>query len=142
MNERTHKTLAVAEIGLLLFPLTAFTTMFVIVSYCAYPLPRYRPIQIAFDAGVLLQVAGICAAWRLIVRYVRRGRSGLRDVHGSWFILLGTAAGLGAAGALVAAKHKLTPHGATELVGFALLAPSALLVPVWFHLRRVNPTRD
>lgn len=133
MTARSRRILAAAEAVLLLFPLTAFMTGFVAVSYCAYPTSGWHPAQVLFDAAVLVQVAGVAAAWRLLTPYLH-DPTGLLEAHPVWFILLTAATLAGAAGTGVAAAHLISARPPTLLVGFGLLTPSVVLTPIRLHL--------
>ena len=131
-----HKGLATAGALILLLPLTLLTLLIAVLSYPAYPIRDRAFLLVLFDAGMALQAGAVAAAWLLAVRYLRRGREGLRRSHRFWMALLAAGAAMGLAGAAVAIEHLMTPRTAADHVGFALLCPAAALAPVWLFLRR------
>lgn len=118
----------------LLLPLTGIVALLVVVSYPAYPIPL-TPLQVVFDLGMLILVAATVSAWRLTVLHLRAGRAGLQSAHTAWFSLVGLSAIMGVVTAVITIVHMLAPEHAPDIVGFALLSPAVLLVPVWVLLR-------
>jgi hypothetical protein len=136
MSDRAGKILLAGVVLLFLLPLTAWTVLIVALSYPAYPIPDPGALQIVFDIAMLLQIVGIAAAWRLAARYFRAGREGLARLSRAWLLLLGVGALVGGIGAGFAAEHALDPRSAEDYVGFALLCPAVLLVPIWWFMWR------
>lgn len=134
MSERAHKVLLGAEALILLLPLTLFTALMVAVSYPAYPMPM-KPLQIVFDLGMVLKIAAVVAAWRLVTAHLSRGRTGVATVHPAWSVLLGLGALLGLVAGVIALWHALNPENAPVIIGYILLSPAAALLPVLLHLR-------
>lgn len=134
MAEAVRKGWIAAQALLLLLPASALAAFILILSYPSYP-PRYvSPAQLAFDLGLILTIGGLAAAWRLAWRYWRAGRPGLQRTHGGWLALLALAALIGLAGAATTLVHLLDPVDPGVSVGFALLAPGALLAPLAVQL--------
>lgn len=136
MTEPAKKGLLAAGALMLLLPLTLVTALLAALSYPAYPIPDPGALQILFDAGMALQAGALAAAWYLTILYLRRGRRGVGAAHPAWTRLIGAGAVIGLVGAGIAAEHMMTPRTAGDHVGFALLSPAALLVPVWLFMRR------
>lgn len=137
MTEPRHRVLLGLEALLLLLPLTLLTAAITVLSYPAYPIPL-RPLQVIFDLLMLFKLAAIVASWRLIVRYLTQGRRGLRKLSPTWLVLLAIGALLGFLSGLLALWHMLNPETAPDIVGFILLSPAAVLVPIFLHLRKLN----
>lgn len=135
MKTRGHKRLVAAETVLLLLPLTVVLAAIAVLSYPAYPIPL-RPLQVIFDVGMLFKLAGIVAGWRLALGYLRHGRNSLAKAHWLWVALLGVGSALGLVGGAIAIWHAFNPANAPDVVGYALFAPSVLLVPLLLHLWR------
>lgn len=133
MTERLSKGLLIAEAVLLLVPLTLLAVFFVLVSYPAYPPPNFPPIQIAFDLGVVLILAALIAAWRLVVLHLRAGPGALK-ARPLWLMLVIVGALIGLASLLVIVERVLNSGAPGEYVGFALLAPAAVLGVLAIHL--------
>lgn len=134
MSENFSKGILAAEALLLLLPLTLIAALLVLLSYPAYPLPDPRPIQLVFDLAMLFQLLALVAGWRMVILYLRSGRHGLRGARTLWIILLVLGAVIGLAGAFVAVEHVLNSGTARDSVGFALLAPGAVLSVLAGHL--------
>jgi hypothetical protein len=136
VRERPGKVVAWIGAIALLLPLTLVTGLMVMLSYPAYPIPDPGGLQIVFDAAMLMKIVAILAGWRLAASYLAGGRRRLAGAHGVWLVLLGLGAVIGLVGAGFAIQHLLTPRTAGDHVGFALLAPGVLLVPIWVFLWR------
>ena len=119
-----------AEALLLLVPATLLVAFLVLVSYPAYPLRPLRAPQLAFDLAFALIVIGIAGAWGVTARYLRAGRAAGARLHPAWLAAVVAAALAGLAGAAIAVFHALDPADPGVAVGFSLLAPGALLVPL------------
>jgi hypothetical protein len=149
MSARRRQVLLAVAVLLFLVPLTALTGLIAALSYPAYPIPDPGALQILFDIGMVLQIGGIVAAWRLVGRYLgggrRAGRAGLEGTSRIWLVLLGAGAFVGLVGAGVAVEHAVNPRDAADHVGFALLCPAFVLAPFWLFLwrdrRRAEPAR-
>jgi hypothetical protein len=138
MTERSRKALLAAAVLLLLLPLTLVTALMVMVSYPAYPIPDPGVLQVIFDAAMVFKVLAIVAGWRLVIGYFRGDRrdSWERTASPVWLVLLGVGALIGLVGAGFAVEHAMNPRTAADHVGFALLSPAVLLVPLWLFLWR------
>ncbi|QJQ94699.1 MULTISPECIES: hypothetical protein [Halomonadaceae] len=134
MSKARARWIMIAEILLLLLPLTLLMGLLVPLTYVAYPIPDPRPILIVFDIGMLFKLIGIAAAWRLALAYLRQGGEGLRKCHSLWFVLLIVAVAIGLASTLVAIEQSLFSTRYEERIGFTLLAPALLLAPLAGHL--------
>ncbi|MFC3606974.1 hypothetical protein [Stutzerimonas tarimensis] len=132
MTARSHRLLGAAEAVLLLLPLTLLTVAILVLSYPAYPIPL-RTLQVIFDLAMLAQVVAIIAGWRLMLGYLRHGPAGLARTHRGWLGVLAIGAAIGLVGGAIAIWHAFNPANAPDLVGYALLAPAALLIPLWLH---------
>jgi hypothetical protein len=133
---RVRKSLVAAQALLLLLPVTLLFVFIVFSDYPAYPQRHFSAPQAAFDLGLLLAMAGVAAAWRLVVPYLRRGRAGLREVHAAWLVLLVLGSLPGVAGAVVAGARFLDSAEPGVTVGFTLLAPAVVLLPLAVQLGR------
>jgi ABC-type transport system involved in multi-copper enzyme maturation permease subunit len=147
VRERVRKAFLAVGISLLLLPLTLLTALIVVLSYPAYPIADPGVLQIVFDVAMVLQILAILSAWRLSAGYFRGGASGLARAHGAWLVLLAVGAAIGLAGAGFAVEHALDPRTAEDHVGFALLSPAVVLVPIglllWRYRRHAPPaSRD
>jgi hypothetical protein len=136
MSDRAGKALLALGVLLFLLPLTVVTALIVALSYPAYPIPDPGALQIVFDIAMLLQIGGIVAGWWLSVRFFRSGRAGLARAGRGRLLLLGVGALVGIIGAGFALEHALDPRTAEDYVGFALLCPAVLLVPIWWFMWR------
>ncbi|MFU8817535.1 MAG: hypothetical protein ACNA7W_19490 [Pseudomonadales bacterium] len=136
MTTRQRKALLLVAVLLLLLPLTLITALMLIVSYPAYAIPDPGALQIVFDVAMMFMVAAVIAGWRLSVGFLRRGRDGVGRAHGLWMLLLGIGALIGVVGAGFAIEHAINPRTAADHVGFALLSPAVLLLPVCLLLWR------
>lgn len=133
MNIATRKALMLVELILFLLPLTLFMLLLTAVSYVAYPIPL-TPVQVAFDLGMLLKLAGIIAAWRLAILFLLSGRGGLSKAHRAWVVLLWMASLLGVLSAMVAIEQFILAPFPQPRVGFTLLAPALALGPICCHI--------
>ena len=140
MTERSHKALVALQLLLLLAPATLAVSFLLLAGLPALPQRSLSAPQLAFDAGVAALVAGTLAGWRLAVRYLSGGRSGLRRLSRAWLLLLLLGALVGLAGALIAIPQLLAPGAPDVAVGFALLAPGALLALLAAHLLQQKKT--
>jgi hypothetical protein len=136
VRERTGRILVGIGAVLFLLPLTVVTGLMVMLSYPAYPIPDPGVLQIVFDGAMLMKIVAILAGWWLAASYLAGGPRRLAGAHGAWLVLLGLGAVIGLVGAGFAIQHLLTPRTAGDHVGFALLAPGVLLVPIWVFLWR------
>lgn len=134
MTEKGRKRIALAEVVLLLLPLSALMALLVPLTYVAYPIPDLHATLLAFDLGMLIKLLGILAAWRLAVGFLRFGAPGLRKAHVSWFVLLYAAVLIGVASTVVAIEQNVFSPLYQTRVGFSLLAPAVLLAPLAGHL--------
>jgi hypothetical protein len=143
MKPRTGTVLAAAQMTVLLVPATLVIVFLVFASYPTLPTPT--PWQAAFDVALIAVVLGLACTWRLTILRLRRGRYALPLAQPAWYIgaALGGLVGIFAAG--VALEHLLNPDSATELVGFAMLAPAAafatLVVQLAWERKKAVPGR-
>jgi membrane-associated phospholipid phosphatase len=131
---RGHKALLVVETLALLAPLTLVMLLMLTLQYAAYPIPHH-PLQLAFDLGLLIEVVAIVGAWRIVAIYLHAGRDALRNTSLVWLRLVATGAFIGLLGTAIALEHAANPESARTYVGFALLSPGFLLIPMYLHLR-------
>jgi hypothetical protein len=123
MRPRTGTVLAAAQTIVLLVPATLLIAFLVFVSYPTLPAPT--PWQAAFDVAVVAVVLGLVCTWRLTALRLRHGRYALPLAQPAWYIGAALGGLVGIFAAAVAVEHLLNPDTATELVGFAMLAPAA-----------------
>lgn len=134
MTPTARKRVMLAEVALLLLPLTLLMALLVPLTYVAYPFPELHATLLVFDLGMLLKLLGILAAWRLAVGFMRFGAGGVRRAHLTWFVLLLAAVAVGIASSVVAIEQNLFSSVYATRVGFTLLAPAVVLAPLAAHL--------
>ncbi|MCE8032279.1 MAG: hypothetical protein LPK20_08685 [Halomonas sp.] len=134
MTLTARKRIVLAEVLILLLPLTLLMALLVPLTYVAYPIPELQATLLAFDLGMLIKLLGILAAWRLAVGFLRFGGSGLCRAHAAWFVLLLAAGVVGIASSVVAIEQNVLSSLYQTRVGFTLLAPAVALVPLALHL--------
>lgn len=137
MTEQFGKFLLALEVLLLLLPLTSVTALSLLLIYPAYPpMPNTRPLTMIFDAAMLLEVIGIVVAWRLAWLYLSAGSGRLSNTRSTWFALVIVAGAVGIIGLAVLLGHIVNFETPRPTVGFALLSPAAVLMPIGLHLLR------
>ncbi|PMR73253.1 hypothetical protein [Billgrantia endophytica] len=129
-----RKWIVLAEVVLLLLPLTLLMALLVPLTYVAYPIPQMQATLLAFDLGMLVKLLGILAAWRLAVGFLRFGVSSLRRAHLVWFVLVLAAVAIGIASSVVAIEQNVLSSVYHARVGFTLLVPAVVLAPLAVHL--------
>jgi hypothetical protein len=105
MSERIGEAVLAGQALILLLPATLLVGFLIFISYAAYPLQHASPWQAAFDVAMLIVLAAVAAAWRLVVVRLRAGRASLGRVHSAWFITAVLGALVGLLGAVVAVEH-------------------------------------
>lgn len=131
---QARKRILLAEVLLLLLPLTLLMALLVPLTYVAYPIPDLQATLLAFDLGMLVKLLGILAAWRLAIGFLRFGIGGLRRAHLAWFAILLAAVAIGIASSVVAIEQNVLSPVYQTRVGFTLLAPALALAPLAAHL--------
>ncbi|MCE8012833.1 hypothetical protein [Billgrantia desiderata] len=134
MTLTARKRILLAEVVLLLVPLTLLMALLVPLTYVAYPIPDLQATLLAFDLGMLVKLLGILAAWRLAIGFLRFGIGGLRRAHLAWFVILLAAVAIGIASSVVAIEQNMFTSVYQTRVGFTLLAPALALAPLAAHL--------
>lgn len=134
MTLAVRKWVALAEVVLLLLPLTLLMGILVPLTYVAYPIPHLQATLLAFDLGMLIKLLGILAAWRLALGFLRFGAAGLQRANVAWFVLLLAAVAVGLASSVVAIEQNVLSSVYQARVGFTLLAPAVVLAPLAAHL--------
>lgn len=134
MTLTARKRILLAEVVLLLVPLTLLMALLVPLTYVAYPIPDLQATLLAFDLGMLVKLLGILAAWRLAIGFLRFGIGGLRRAHLAWFVILLAAVAIGIASSVVAIEQNMFTSVYQTRVGFTLLAPALALTPLAAHL--------
>jgi hypothetical protein len=138
MSGRARAVMAV-EVVLFLLPATVLLGLIAGLHYVSYPVPEWQAIQLLFDVGMLLTLGGIVAAWRLVLS------SSSEDSTRFWRGLLNVAALIGLVCTGIAVEQFGGGGYPQTRIGFTLLAPAILLVPIrihlWWHDRQIRGNR-
>ncbi len=127
MSERLARGFVAAALLFLLLPATLAMALIAALSYPAYPLPSPSPLNLLFDVLLWITIAGLVAAWRAALRYLRGGRAALARIGPPSRMFIAAGAGIGLIGAAIGLEHALGGP-ARDTVGFALLAPGVVLL--------------